>query len=461
MAGKLRIVHLAVESLVPSARNARTHSEAQVAQIAASIEEFGWTNPVLVDGDGGIIAGHGRVLAAVLLGIPKVPCIELSHLSETQRRAYVIADNKLALNAGWDEHLLTAELIELEALDFDLALVGFDPDEIAALVAAQAASDGLTDPDAVPEAPETPVTVLGDLWALGRHRVLCGDATVATDVERALGGVEPHLMVTDPPWGVNYNPAWRNEAGASSDGSWQRQATGRVVTPTRTRAVGKVSNDDTADWRQAWALFTGDVAYVWHADLASWTVAESLLSSGFQIRGQIVWAKNQLVVSRGHYHFQHEPCWYAVRKGKTGHWLGDRKQSTLWTINHRKSETGHSTQKPVECMRRPIVNNSSPGQAVYDPFLGSGTTIIAAEMEGRHCLGLEIEPGYVDVIVKRWQEFVGKNATLEGDGRTFSEVSHERQKANPEPLKAGEGQPGKPPAKQERAKAGRRATASA
>ena len=452
MAGKLRIKHLAVESLVPYARNARTHSEAQVAQIAASIEEFGWTNPVLVDGDGGIIAGHGRVLAALTLGISKAPCIEIRHLSEAQRRAYVLADNKLALNAGWDEHLLTAEFLDLEALDFDLALTGFDPDEIAALVAAQAATGGLTDPDAAPDPPERPVATRGDLWALGRHRVLCGDATSAEDVARVLGGSKPHLMVTDPPYGVEYDPEWRNRAD---------RANGR---PYGARAVGLVTNDDRADWSEAWALFPGEVAYVWHPPGArQMTFFESLTDSGFDVRMQIIWAKSRHVIGRGHYHVRHEPCWYAVRKrtGATGHWQGSRTENTVWDIGHRKSETGHGTQKPIDCMRRPIVNNSSPGQAVYDPFLGSGTTAIAAEMEGRHCLGLEIEPAYVDVVVKRWQEFTGKDATLEGDGRTFNEVADERQKTHPDRGQTRDRKPGPAPAKQKRAQADKRAADTA
>lgn len=482
MAGNLRIKHLAVDSLVPYARNARTHSEAQVAQIAASIDEFGWTNPVLTDADGGIIAGHGRVLAAQMLGIAKVPCIELAHLTETQRRAYVIADNKLALNAGWDEQLLAAELIDLEALDFDLGLIGFDPDEVTALVAAR--NPGLTDPDEAPGLPAVPASAPGDLWALGRHRVLCGDSTVATDVERSLGGIEPHLMVTDPPYGVEYDPDWRNQAGRALDGSTQRLNTGKVPDrkPLGARAVGKVLNDDCADWREAWALFPGSVAYVWHAGLHAPAVMESLAECKFNVRAQIIWVKTRPVISRGHYNFQHEAAFYvqkagkkdgwrfshehevsvyAVKMGATADWNGGFKQSSVWFIEHLKSDTGHGTQKPVECMRRPIVNNSSPGQAIYDPFLGSGTTIIAAEMEGRHCLGLELDPGYVDVIVKRWQEFVGKDATLEGDGRTFNEVSHERQKAGPKSPKTGPGKSGQASGKQARAKAGRRAATPA
>jgi DNA modification methylase len=248
----------------------------------------------------------------------------------------------------------------------------------------------------------------------GGHRLLCGDSTVATDVERVLGGVEPHLMVTDPPYGVDYDPDWRNRAD---------RANGK---PYGARAIGKVENDGQSDWREAWALFPGEVAYIWHAGRHASAVQASIETAGFEIRCQIVWAKPRFVISRGHYHWQHEPCWYAVRMGKAGHWSGDRSQTTLWQIQHMKSETGHSTQKPVECMRRPIENNSSPGQAIYEPFSGSGTTIVAAEQTGRICLCLEISPAYVDVTVKRWQDFTGAQATLDGDGRTFDQIAAER-----------------------------------
>jgi DNA modification methylase len=254
----------------------------------------------------------------------------------------------------------------------------------------------------------------------GGHRLLCGDSTVATDVERVLGGVEPHLMVTDPPYGVEYDPGWRNKAkfgdGYSHSG----------------RALGEVKNDDRADWREAWALFPGTVVYVWHGSAHTSEVQASLEACDFYVRTQIIWAKSQLVIGRGHYHAQHEPCWYAVRKGATGHWTGDRKQTTLWQIDkNRKSETGHSTQKPVECMKRPIENNSSPGQAVYEPFSGSGTTIIAAEMTGRVAHAIEITPAYVDVAVKRWAEFTGKQAALDGDGRDFDTVAAQRGQREP------------------------------
>ena len=403
--------------LIPYARNSRTHSDAQIAMIAGSIREFGWTNPVLVDGENGIIAGHGRVLAAQRLKLDTVPVIELSHLTPTQRRAYVIADNQLALKAGWDDDMLAMELGDLRDDGFDLNLIGFEDEDLAKLLSGGLGGEGLTDPDDAPEPPANPVSALGDVWVLGRHRIVCGDSTNPDDVAKALDGVKPHLMVTDPPYGVGYDPAWRNDAMQAGKGKG----------PPGGRAVGRVENDTKADWRDAWALFPGEVAYVWHGAVHAVTVAESLMETGFDIRAQIIWAKSHIAIGRGHYHWQHEPCWYAVKRGGTGHWAGDRKQSTLWAIEKpQKSETGHGTQKPVECMRRPIENNSSPGQAVYEPFSGSGTTIIAAEMTGRSCHAIELNPAYVDVAVKRWQDFTGLAATLEGDCRTFDQISAAR-----------------------------------
>ncbi|MEE3101320.1 MAG: site-specific DNA-methyltransferase, partial [Pseudomonadota bacterium] len=393
-AHRLAIEHRPLEALIPYARNARTHSEDQVALIAGSIREFGFNNPVLVDGTNGVIAGHGRLLAARKLGLAEVPVIELAHLGEAQKRAYVLADNKLAERAGWDGEMLALEVGDLEALGVDLALLGFDAADMDALL-----RDEQPDPreEETPTPPADPVSRPGDLWLLGAHRLLCGDATDPAAVARLLGDVRPHLMVTDPPYGVSYDPAWRNATGGA-----------------KTKRIGKVLNDDRADWREAWALFPGEVAYVWHGALHAGAVADSMIASGFEIRSQIIWAKERLVMSRGHYHWQHEPCWYAVR-GK-GHWSGDRKQTTLWRIPNRDqdAETIHGTQKPVECMRRPLLNNSSWGQAVYEPFSGSGTTLIAAETTGRACLAMELDPAYVDVAVRRWEAFTGKAAELEG-----------------------------------------------
>jgi DNA modification methylase len=307
----------------------------------------------------------------------------------------------LALNAGWDDALLRSELGELKAEGFDLTLTGFSDLELGALFAASTA--GLTDPDAVPPVPEEPVSKPGDLWKLNGHRLLCGDSTSEADVARVLGDVRPHLMVTDPPYGVEYDP---------------------TRTSDNPQKAGKVLNDDRADWREAWALFPGDVAYVWHASTFTHIVLASLEACNFQARAMIVWVKDRFTLGRGHYHWQHESAWYVVRKSGTGHWKGGRSQSTVWNIPAREDKGhGHGTQKPVECMKRPIENNSSPGQAVYEPFSGSGTTIIAAEMTGRRCHAIELNPAYVDVAVKRWQEFTGKQATLAADGRTFDEVS--------------------------------------
>ena len=664
---------------------------------------FGFTIPMLVAEDGTVIAGHGRLMAAAQLGLAEVPVMVARGWSEEDRRLYTLADNRLAEIAEWDPEMLRIELGELRE-DFgieDMGLIGFSADDLAEILpdALLEITGGLTDPDDVPEVPDAPVARPGDLWLLGKHRLLCGDSTVATDVEKVLGGVTPLLMCTDPPYGVEYDPSWRNQAGAA-----------------KTRRTGKVLNDDRADWRETWSLFPGDVAYVWHGALHAREVIESLEVCGFTLRSQIIWAKERLVLSRGDYHWQHEPCqpagtmiqkviergsgsqpavvdevpietlqvgdfvvsynsyesvvrrrgrritrfgerqydgfmhtisaagrvtratpehrfsvrlnpdatdkqvvylmrrgdwwrvgrvglfnsrgfglatrladnngedawlvsvydnvveaqcaeqvlsckygiptthwevdawtknpdrvrsqemiagmyaslnlsaltaratqllrdhrlerdhpfirsgeklnfsrratrlvrscnvfakimqlpmptvgedftwvtitgndatpfsgsvfsmdvekdqhyvadgivthncWYAVRKSGKGHWAGDRKQTTLWQIASKDQDatTTHGTQKPVECMRRPILNNSSPGQAVYEPFMGSGTTLIAAQTTGRVCLGIELNPAYVDVAVQRWQDFTGEVAVLDGEDRTFDDLKAER-----------------------------------
>lgn len=398
----LQIETWPIDRLIPYARNPRKN-DAQVDRMCGVIKEFGFRIPVVAKSDGSVVDGHLRLKAALKLGMTDVPVALADELTDAQVKAFRLLANKSANWAEWDNDLLALEFGELQDMDFDLSLTGFGEDEIAALTAVST-PEGNTDPDEVPDVPDEPVSKPGDVWVMGNHRLMCGDSTVATDVDRLLGKVKPHLMVTDPPYGVEYDPSWRNGLDAAKN-----------------RRTGVVENDGRADWREAWALFPGAIAYVWHGGLHAAVVAESLIACGFSLRAQIVWAKQKMVFGRGDYHWQHEPCWYAV-KG-TGSWCGDRKQTTIWTIDnlnlasHQKKEnerTNHSTQKPVECMKRPIENNSSPGQAVYEPFSGSGTTIIASEMIGRCCYAMELNPAYVDVAVKRWEDFTGKKAVLEG-----------------------------------------------
>ncbi len=402
-----------VEDLKPHPKNARVHSEEQVGLIMNAITEFGFMVPVVVDEDTTILAGHGRWEAAKKLGMTKIPTIDAKHLTDAQKRAFIIADNKLVERGGWDIGLLSSEVVELNTLDVDISALGISTEEFSDFKRRQKGKDPEAEDD-VPEAEEVAVSRTGDVWVCGGHRLLCGDATVEEDVAKVFDGDKPLLMVTDPPYGVEYDPDWRNRVD---------RASGK---PYGARAVGQFSNDDRVDWRDAWALFSGSVAYCWHAGRYASTVQASLEAAGFEIRSQIIWNKPRFVISRGNYHWQHEPCWYAVRKGSKANWCGNRSQTTIWSVEHQKSETGHSTQKPVEVMRRPILNHTKDGESVYDPFLGSGTTMIAAESVGRICYGIDIDPVYVDVAVKRWQEYTGEKATLENDGRSFDEVAEER-----------------------------------
>lgn len=404
-----------VADLVPYARNSRVHSPESVSQLAAGMREFGWTTPILIDEKDGIIAGHGRVMAAQKLKLPEVPVIVARGWSDEKKRAYVIWDNKSSELSSFDKDILRVELSDLQGVGFDLSLTGFSSLELRGIFATQ---DGNTDPDEVPDAPAAPVSVPGDLWRLGEHWLVCGDCTDKTTVEAVLGGAKPHLMVTDPPYGVNYNPNWRNEAFKDEAPRAKGKRFGR--------AVGEVLNDGRADWREAWCLFPGEVAYVWHGHLQGQVVGPSLEAAGFELRAAMIWNKTSMAIGRGHYHWKHEACFYAVRKGGTGHWAGDRKQNTVWDIDHRKSETGHGTQKPVEAMARPLRNNSQPGDHVYEPFSGSGTTIIACQMNKRIAHAIELNPAYVDVAVTRFAAFSGLQPILAETGETFEQVKARR-----------------------------------
>ena len=392
--------------LKPHPRNSRVHTNRQVTEIARAITEFGFTQPVVVTPDGLILVGHARTAAAKSLGMTAIPVVVAKDLSEAQQRGLIVADNALhEFGAGWDKGILEAELRGLASASYDVTLSGFDPLEPIVREA--------PDEDDAPPPQDEAVTQGGQLWALGEHRLMIGDSTDPVAVARCLGEHAPNLMVTDPPYGVEYNPQWRNEV-FREDGS-----------KVSARATGQVLNDDNADWREAWKLFPGGIAYVWHAAVFSPVVAESLEAAGFVPETCIVWAKNRAVIGRGAYHWQHEPCWFAKRPGAKAPWQGGQR-SDVWEISHSKSVFGHGTQKPTQAMRIPMLIHTKAGERIYDPFLGSGTTIIAAETCARVCLGLELNPVYADVIIRRWQAFTGQDACVinpdNAIGASFSEM---------------------------------------
>lgn len=417
----IKIEQVSPDKLIPYTNNARTHSDDQIAEIAASIKEFGFCDPIAIDSEMTVIAGHGRLKAAKLLGLAEVPVIQLGHLSKTQQKAYILAHNRIAMNAGWDSTLLGLELLDLKDNGFEMEDYGFDPKEIEKLLNPELVNQGLQDEDAIPSVDHYPAVVRGDIWVLGNHRLRCGDATNPLDVQELYRDGRPILMVTYPPYGVNYDPEWRDRADLG----------------VGEQSLGKVENDDKVDWTDAYSLFSGDIAYVWHAGVYSPDVGQHILNCGFKLISQIIWVKQHFALSRGDYHWQHEACLYAVKDGKNHNWQGARDQATVWEIanngigNANPEKTwGHGTQKPLECMARPIVNNSHPGDHVYDPFGGSGTTLIACEKHNRKCLMMEISPIYCEVVIKRWQDFTGKQAVLESNGLTYEEIAHGRREAS-------------------------------
>jgi len=399
-----------VVDLIPYAANSRTHSDAQVAQIAASIREFGWTNPILIDGENTIIAGHGRLLAARKLGMEEVPAIILDHLSKAQQRALVIADNQLALNAGWNLDMLKAEIEDLKLEDFDLGLLGFDDKFLDGLLEAEP-TEGLTDPDTVPDVPLVPVSVPGDVWVMGDHRLCCGDSTVQTDVDKLMQGERGDLLFTDPPWNVNY--------GAVKAGNAQGYKPRKIL------------NDhmDEADWAQFVAGFCasfyavtkpGALAYVVMSAQEWPAIDKGLREAKFHWSSTIIWVKDALVLSRKDYHTQYEPLWYGWNEdGPRIMQVPDRKQSDIWNIARPRVSDLHPTTKPTLLIERALLNSSARGALVVDLFGGSGSTLIACEQQGRRCRLMELDPKYADVIVKRWQDFTGQQAVHAETGEAF------------------------------------------
>jgi DNA modification methylase len=412
----------------PYPKNARKWSADAVAKVASSIRAYGFRQPIVVDVHGVIIIGHLRLAAAKSLRLKEVPVHVARDLTPAQVRGLRICDNRAHEESEWNEELLGPELADLASLGFDLGLTGFDVHELDVLL-----RDPLDEEkaDQAPPLPEIAATQLGDLWICGDHRVLCGDATSAQDVSRLLVDRKPRLMVTDPPYGISLDSEWRDRAGINKHGpaeaSYMKK---RIAGHTETT----ISGDTRSDWSAAFELVPSlAIAYVWHASLYTREVLDGLLRIGFLYPQQIIWNKGRAVLTRSLYWFAHEPCWF-VRK-KNAPWYGRAgENSTIWESPSPKFIMGgsdeekfdHPTQKPVDLMRRPILNHTKRGELVYEPFLGSGTTLAAAELTQRVCLGIELDPKYVDVVVQRWQQLTSREATLDGDGRTFEEIKAER-----------------------------------
>jgi len=420
-----------IDRFVPYARNPRKNDPV-VDRMCASIREFGFKIPVLARSDGEVVDGHLRLKAARKLGISEIPVILCDEWTEAQVRAFRLLVNRSATWADFDEELLALELQEIQEADYDLSLTGFDPGEIDGLLAL----DDEEKANAAPPLPESPVSCLGDLWLLGPHSVLCGDATSAEAVARLLGERKPRLMVTDPPYGIELDSEWRDRAGLNGHGPAEPSY---MKKRTKGHTETTISGDTRADWSEAFELVPSlEVAYVWHASKFTREVLDGLLRIGFLHHQQIIWNKGRTVLTRTLYWFGHEPAWF-VRK-KNAPWYGKAgENSTVWESPSPKFIMGgsdeekydHPTQKPIELMRKPILNHLRRGELVYDPFLGSGTTLAAAELTERVCFGIELDPKYVDVIVQRWQTLTGKKATLDGDGRTFDENAEERRAGVP------------------------------
>lgn len=399
----MELVQRAVADLVPYERNARTHSPAQVALLVSSLREFGFTNPVLIDGHDRVIAGHGRLLAARAMGMAEVPCVVLSHLTDAQRRAYILADNQLAERAGWDRALLALELGALRDDGFDLALTGFESSALERLIGPLGMT-GFTDEDEAPACPDAPVSQPGDVWVCGAHRVMCGDAVSADDMGTLLAGTRAALAVTDPPYNVAYEGKTRDRLSIVND-AMSAVAFYRFL-------LGALSTLYAQ-------LEPGAPAYVFHADTEGMNFRSAFADAGFRLAQCGVWVKPGFVLGHHDYHWQHEPVLYGWKPGAAHRWHGDRRQSTVWKFERPARSEVHPTMKPVALLAYLTMNSSQAGDVVLDPFGGSGSTLVACVQTGRVARLMEIDPRYCDVIVQRWEEFSGERATREADGASF------------------------------------------
>ncbi|WP_232816547.1 site-specific DNA-methyltransferase [Paracoccus zhejiangensis] len=418
---QLAVEYRGLDGLVPYARNARTHSDAQVAEIAGSIREFGFVNPVLIAEDGTLIAGHGRVLAARLLGLPTVPAITLTGLSDSQRRALVLADNRIALNAGWDESLLALELGDLKEAGFDLGIMGFEDGELDRLLAGAVDEDSSsTPPVIIPEPPLNPASRTGDLWILGDHRLLCGDSTSHDDVRRLMNGERAVLFATDPPYLVDYdgsNHPTRNKDWSTSYGTtWDDSSQGAELYDGFIAAAVAEAITENAAW------------YCWHASRRQAMLEACWEKAGAFVHQQIIWVKDRGVLTRSHYLWKHEPCFMGWRRPNRPPKVADQTLPSTWEMPSfaRDERPDHPTPKPLDAFGIPMRQHVARGGLCYEPFSGSGSQIMAGEANGRRVFAMEISPAYVDVAVERWQAETGRDVILDGDGRTFTELKAKR-----------------------------------
>ena len=396
-----------VERLIPFARNARTHSDEQVVQIAASIAEFGFVNPVLVGPDNVIIAGHARLLAARKLALTEVPVIVLGHLSATQRRALVLADNRLAMSAGWDEGMLKIEMETLREESFAIELVGFSEQELISLLG-EPTREGLADEDAVPDEQDVVVTVPGDVWLLGQHRLLCGDATQMADIEKVLDGGLADMVFCDPPYCVDYVGKTARKLTISND------------------ALGGKFHEFLRESCANMLAVCGGAVYLCMSSSELHTLHRAFTDAGGHWSTFVIWAKHHFTLGRSDYQRMYEPILYGWRDGTRHFWCGDRDQGDVWFIKRPMANLEHPTMKPVELVERALRNSSKARDTILDPFGGSGTTLIACEKSGRRARLMELEPRYCDVIIRRFVDFSGKPATLQSTGQAFGDVEAAR-----------------------------------